>query len=301
MTIKKLVSFVALSMLAVTGWSQPEPMRSTLSFDKTRTIDIKSTTALVNVTVNATALKGDNQTIETSALQSLSSILPDTDWKIVDFSDSQADSGASNIKIVIQARLTHNEIKILTEKLKNNNSNNSSFKVDVLSYAPDVAMIDQAKDDMMIKMYQSIQHYVQTFNKNTNSQYVIQEIRYHANALTPYKKFPEMQLRAVDNSINTSEKSEDMAVSKKITMHAYVTLVQDLDTSSNYTKTINQQSLPPQYLEVKDFKLCLETQDNGTWQSWCLPRKQPKACSDKSWAKLSRQNQLPLCDEHSNQ
>jgi len=59
MTIKKLVSFVALSMLAVTGWSQPEPMRSTLSFDKTRTIDIKSTTALVNVTVNATALKGE--------------------------------------------------------------------------------------------------------------------------------------------------------------------------------------------------------------------------------------------------
>ena len=297
MTTKKWIAFVILAVFSVMAWSKPAALFSTLSFDKAHTIEIKSTTALVNVTVNATALKGDSQTIETSAVQRLSSLFPHIDWKIVDFSDSQADSGASNIKIVIQARLTHHEITTLTEKLKNNHSNNSNFKVDVLSYTPDVAMIDQAKDDMMIKMYQSIQNYVQAFNKSTNSQYIIQEIRYSANALTPYKSYPEMQLSAVDNSGNQNApfKAKEVAVSKKITMHAYVTLTQDLVTSNTQPIALKQQVLPPQYLAVKDFKSCLQTQDNGTWQSWCLPKTKLKACSDGSWAKLLAQNELPQC------
>ena len=58
------------------------------------------------------------------------------------------------------------------------------------------------------------------------------------------------------------------------------------------------QTLPPKYLSVPGFKTCLSTQSQGTYQSWCLPRRRPSQCPAESWASLKAlkgDDALPKC------
>ncbi|GGG07727.1 MULTISPECIES: hypothetical protein [Cysteiniphilum] len=286
---KKIILLSAASLLCLNAYADNNtPLESTISFSKSSEVIVKSDTALVNIIVNATALQGDNTIIQKAAIQNLSGVLPKIDWKVVDYKETQADSGAQNIRLVIQARLTSEEIKILQKELKNNNSNNSRFKVEVVNFDPTPEMLDQAKDNTMISMYQSIEQYVNDFNSKTNSHYFIRSVSYSINesAIEPravmYTKMNMLADAAPSNSDNLS-------VSKKMIMSAYVTLAQK-DNDYSTTKDVNMKTtevLPPAYLQVPGFKQCLQTVDKGTWTAWCMPTAQPQGCSDSSWKALS--------------
>jgi hypothetical protein len=43
---------------------------------------------------------------------------------------------------------------------------------------------------------------------------------------------------------------------------------------------------PPEYLKIKDFKKCLDTQNFGTWKGWCMPAEKPESCPAESWEQL---------------
>ena len=53
--------------------------------------------------------------------------------------------------------------------------------------------------------------------------------------------------------------------------------------------------LPPAYLSVPDFKLCLKTHSMGTWSAYCLPAQQPKACPLDSWKQLQGLVDVEAC------
>lgn len=57
-------------------------------------------------------------------------------------------------------------------------------------------------------------------------------------------------------------------------------------------------ALPPKYLGIEDFKLCLGTQDNTTYRSWCIPAEKPASCPAASWEQLralAGADKLPDC------
>lgn len=286
---KKIILLSAASLLCLNAYADNNtPSESTISFSKSSEVIVKSTTALVNIIVNATALQGDNTIIQKAAIQNLSGVLPKIDWKVVDYKETQADSGAQNIRLVIQARLTSEEIKTLQKELKNNNSNNSRFKVEVVNFDPTPEMLDQAKDNTMISMYQSIEQYVNDFNSKTNSHYFIRSVSYSINESANEPRavmYTKMNMLA-----DAAPKDNDnLSVSKKMVMNAYVTLAQK-DSEHSTTKDVNMkttQVLPPAYLQVPGFKQCLQTVDKGTWAAWCMPKTQPQGCSDSSWKALS--------------
>jgi hypothetical protein len=291
MPVKKNILLSAASLLALNAFADTNtPQESTISFSKNSELVVKSTTALVNVTVNATALQGDNTIIQKAAIQNLSVILPKVDWKVVDYKETQADSGAQNIKLVIQARLTEQEIKSLQKELKNTNSNNSRFNVEVVSFDPTTYMINQAQDDMMISMYQSVKQYVDQFNAKTSSHYFIRSISYGVNDSPVAGKalvFAKMDMPVEDQQGNTAD---DFTVSKKMTMSAYVTLAQkDEDLAGKASKEgqiTMAKLLPPAYLQVSGYQQCLQTVNKGTWTAWCMPKTQPQGCGDDSWKAL---------------
>lgn len=45
-------------------------------------------------------------------------------------------------------------------------------------------------------------------------------------------------------------------------------------------------ALPPKYLGVKDFKLCLATRQSNGYRAWCMPAQQPERCPAASWQEL---------------
>ncbi len=286
---KKVILLSAASLLCLNAYADNNtPSESTISFSKSSEIVVKSNTALVNIIVNATALQGDNTIIQKAAIDNLSNILPKIDWKVVDYKETQADSGAQNIRLVIQARLTSEEIKTLQKELKNNNSNNSRFKIEVINFDPTPKMLDQAKENTMISMYQSIEQYVNDFNSKTNSHYFIRSVNYSVNE-APVEQRAVMYNKVSMLADAAPSNNNNLSVSKKMVMNAYVTLAQK-DTNHLTTKDVNMkttQVLPPAYLQVPGFKQCLQTVDKGTWTAWCMPKTQPQGCNNASWKALS--------------
>ena len=45
-------------------------------------------------------------------------------------------------------------------------------------------------------------------------------------------------------------------------------------------------ALPPKYLGISDFKLCLGAQDSHAYRSWCMPAEKPASCPAASWEQL---------------
>ena len=303
--IKKAMLLSTASLLCLNAYADNNaPSESTMSFSKSSEIIVKSTTALVNIIVNATALQGDSTIIQKAAIDNLANVLPKIDWKVVDYKETQADSGAQNIRLVIQARLTSEEIKTLQKELKSNNSNNSSFKVEVVNFDPTPEMLDQAKDNTMISMYQSIEQYVQELNNKTNSHYFIRSVSYSTNE-SPIEPRGVMYTKMNMLAGTAPNDSNELTVSKKMTMSAYVTLAQK-DDSAATKKDVNMkttQVLPPAYLQVPNYKQCLQTVDKGTWTAWCMPKTQPQGCSDDNWkalVDLKTQGKLDGMDECTN-
>lgn len=57
-------------------------------------------------------------------------------------------------------------------------------------------------------------------------------------------------------------------------------------------------ALPPKYLQVKEFDQCLQTEQVGTHQQWCLPLARPDACRTESWEQLQKlqfEERMPVC------
>lgn len=44
----------------------------------------------------------------------------------------------------------------------------------------------------------------------------------------------------------------------------------------------------PKYLAIKDFNLCLQEKNMGTYSVWCMPIKKATACPKASWKALKR-------------
>jgi len=53
---------------------------------------------------------------------------------------------------------------------------------------------------------------------------------------------------------------------------------------------VDSASIPPAYLQVAKFKNCLDTEDMGGWQGYCLPEERNNDCPLKSWDKLKTMN-----------
>lgn len=56
-----------------------------------------------------------------------------------------------------------------------------------------------------------------------------------------------------------------------------------LFTSEDETTSV----LPPKYLSVPNFELCLGEKDMGTWTSYCMLKTRPANCPKESWKKLN--------------
>ena len=189
MTLKKtlLLAASALSLPLTHAGTMPVvyPEFNTITYTTSAKTQVKSDKALVQVTVYATALSNDQTTVEDSALQMLKQTIPDIKWRVSNYKQSDSASGALNIILEISARLSQSQLQALNKAIKSANSSSQRISVKVLNYDPTKQMIAQAKQTLMITLYQQVQSYVTRFNKETNSHYKIQYISYNDEKIDP--------------------------------------------------------------------------------------------------------------------
>lgn len=158
---------------------------STVSFQKTQQMAVKVDQVLADLTVNATVKAGQQQQFRGAMMQKVNALVPEVKWRIASYQQNQASTGAINIALNLRARITQAQVDQFNTLLAQQKDNNQKMKISVVSRQPGLAQINQAKQQLMLAMYQSIQHYTAQFNHQAESHYVIQSIRYQSNNLMP--------------------------------------------------------------------------------------------------------------------
>lgn len=285
-----IIPAVALSTMAI---ANPHCMMnkggSSISFDMQKETTLASQDALVNVQINATVLQSsDSQALQASTVTAMNKIMPNITWKVTNYSQQTAASGAQNITIDLQTRLNSNQIAELDAKLKSALPQNQTYKIQIVTFAPSIEDIQAAKNQMTTEMYQEVQQYITEFNQQTNSQYQLRSVNFSTNTALPQRMMPTLMMARTNDS-----SADNMNVSMTIDMVAHVTLSQRSNEAQGQPVG-GQRVLPPAYLNVPNFQSCLQTESQGSWQSWCMPKTQPNDCPQSSWTELTKQN-IPAC------
>merc|ERR1712215_364833 len=66
----------------------------------------------------------------------------------------------------------------------------------------------------------------------------------------------------------------------------------------NYDECPSTGVLPPKYLSVPGYQLCIREESVGSSTAVCLPALKPEACTQESWIELSVLSELSQCDEN---
>lgn len=138
-----------------------------------------------------------------------------------------SNSGAINITIKLQARISQSDLNKLQTAFENQDkSSGTKLVVDVLDYNPPAKDIQAAKQKLMIKLFNDTKDYLANFNKQTNSNYTIQSIQY-IDVDDGYQPRNNLMLMKTSYNANASSNSYNtIAVSQCINIKANVTFME---------------------------------------------------------------------------
>ncbi|QIV96052.1 hypothetical protein EDC55_11043 [Allofrancisella inopinata] len=225
--MKKITSTTLISIATMTSLyacdNKDQGKYNTISYTTQAETSVKSDSILVQVTAYATTTLQDINNVQHKITANIKNII-DTDWKVKNIQQSTSQSGALNVTSELQARITQTQLNKLQTALDNQKINGQKLVVDILDYNPPTQDIENAKQKLMIKIYNDTKKYLNNFNKQTDSNYIIQSIKYGPD----YNILPSsgnlVLMKTVANNYN--DNTNQAAVSKDISIKANVTFIE---------------------------------------------------------------------------
>lgn len=269
--------------------------QSDFQYQTTDVIDIKSTHALVTVNLYLTTTQALQHSAINTAIAKIKSIINTAPWKITNITQNTNQSGTVNLTLTVQNRLNQSQIQTLRNAILHNKQGDESIKISNIDYNPTLGQINLARQQLMLKMYHNTALFVNKLNRTTNSHYRINSIHFSSDNAQPIASRSFINAAYIQPS--KASATRPIQTSHRYQLNADVTLSQrSVDTQHRPNWVGGSSTLPPAYLGVKDFKSCLSTKNMGTWQSYCLPAKQPTGCPQHSWQQLQNKGQgIPKC------
>ncbi|GMN88687.1 hypothetical protein [Francisella sciaenopsi] len=172
-----LIGFIGSVSLAVAA-SDDCAEYNTIKYTTQAETTIKSDSILVEVTGYATTTLDKQNSIENQITDSINNIVK-SDWKVKNIEQNTSNSGAINITIQLQSRISQGDLNKLQQAIENQDrSSGKRLAVKVLDYNPPAKEIEAAKQQLMIQLFKDTKDYLANFNKQTNSNYTIQSVQY---------------------------------------------------------------------------------------------------------------------------
>ena len=224
--MKKILPVALIGLATITSVYASENSKkyNTINYTTQAETSIKSDSILVQITGYATTNLQDRTKVEKELANSVKSVL-DADWKVKDVSQNTSQSGALNITLELQARVSQEDLNKLQSTLENQKLSNQKLVVQVLDYNPPAKAIEQAKQELMIDIYSNTQKYLEAFNKQTKSNYIIQSVDYNdPNIYTP--RTSNMMFMKSSANYDTNSNQANTNVSKDINIKATVTFIE---------------------------------------------------------------------------
>jgi hypothetical protein len=224
--MKKILPVALIGLATITSVYASENSKkyNTINYTTQAETSIKSDSILVQITGYATTNLQDQTKVEKELANSVKSVV-DADWKVKDVSQNTSQSGALNITLELQARVSQEDLNKLQSTLENQKLSNQKLVVQVLDYNPPAKAIEQAKQELMIDIYSNTQKYLEAFNKQTKSNYIIQSVDYNGpNIYTPQTS--NMMFMKSSANYDTNSNQANTNVSKDINIKATVTFIE---------------------------------------------------------------------------
>ena len=225
--MKKITSSLLLCSLAIgTAFANDDNCTeyNTIKYSTQAQTTVKSDSILVQVTGYATTNLQDQNSVEKEISDQVNNVVT-ADWKVKNLEQNKSKSGALNITVQLEARISQQDLNKLQKVLDNQQANGKKLEVEVLDYNPPIQEIQKAKQKLMIQIYQQAKEYLQTFNKETHGNYLIQSVKYNDASTTYRPKNTVMLMRSASNEMDSTV-ANPVAVSQDVKIDANITFME---------------------------------------------------------------------------
>jgi DNA polymerase III delta prime subunit len=218
------IGLLAFSSIAVACNNNCQDNKNVVQYATQAETTVKSNSVLVQVTGYATTTLENQNIVEKQITDQVNNIVK-ADWKVKNLEQNTSNSGALNITLQLQARISKQELNKLQSALDNQKASGKKLIVEVLDYNPPAVEVELAKQELMIRIFKDTKKYLDEFNKETDSDYTIQSIKYtdFNNYYRPRNNV--MLMKASSNEMDSASQSS-VAISQDITIKANVTFME---------------------------------------------------------------------------
>ncbi|BCD90500.1 hypothetical protein fh0823_06390 [Francisella halioticida] len=218
-----LVSFLATSSVALA--CDKAENNNTIQYTTQAETTVKSDSILVQVIGYATTTLQDQNNIQKQISDEVNNIVK-ADWKVKNVEQNTSNSGALNITLQLQARISQKDLNSFQKALENQKASGKKLVVQVHDYNPPAKAIEAAKQKLMIKIFKDTQKYLNDFNKETSNTYTIQSIKYNDTTNSYRPRNTVMYMKAAANEMDSIANNDPVAVSQDINIRANVTFME---------------------------------------------------------------------------
>ncbi|MEY8767405.1 hypothetical protein [Francisella philomiragia] len=227
--MKRLIPFCLIGLVGSVSFAVANSDNcveyNTIKYTTQAETTIKSDSILVEVTGYATTTLDKQNSIENQITDSINNIVK-SDWKVKNIEQNTSNSGAINITIQLQSRISQGDLNKLQQAIENQDrSSGKRLAVKVLDYNPPAKEVEAAKQQLMIQLFKDTKDYLTSFNKQTNSNYTIQSVQYiDIDGYKPRNTVMLMKSAAYNESDASSY--SPVSVSQDINIRANVTFME---------------------------------------------------------------------------
>lgn len=181
---------------------------------------VTTTSALVNVSVNAALTNQGLEKIQADVLQKLTQLSNKSQWHILSFDRQQDKTGLESVQIMAQARLPESDLASLRDKAKSLSAPGQAFSIDSIQFIPSAIEFQQTNEILRSNIYQQAKNELATLNKFYPEQkYYLHDINFLSMMAQPMaQNMMFMQNKAVAGTVQ----SPTMPVGNKLELQATV-------------------------------------------------------------------------------
>lgn len=165
--MKKISLFIISLLISLPAFADidPGPLLNKVTLQLQAQQWVTTTTALVNVAVNAAVSDQSMGSIQIDVVNNLKQLSDKGDWHVISFNRQLDQSGLERVQIVAQARLPQNELAGLRDKAKKISKPGETYTIDNVYFKPSEEEIQIANTALRADIYQQAKKEIDTLNK----------------------------------------------------------------------------------------------------------------------------------------
>jgi len=220
--ISRLIISLSCLALTVPTFAADASCMSQVSMHFTTEAWVNSKTSLVNIGLSASVPANQVDALTETIKTKLATISKEKNWRLINLTRNESDSGLMTITGQAVARLNNDAINTVQAQLKTLNKPGEKYTIDNIDYQPDLQTINQVKTELRANLYQQMlsgQKELNTALPTTHSPFQLYKVNFNDASLPAPVAYVASNVRVKQRNHSPQQTS----LSGKMQMSADVT------------------------------------------------------------------------------